>query len=165
MSRNKSSNKSFLQKFCDSSAAKTIGLVSAIVGLLPLGSIPYNQATVTIKQAAPAPLEIASRPGIPLLPRPTSRSTAQSSFGAQSPNVSGVQLDVQMQYAFTTADTPQGSPQHAAFVFPAPSAQTDSTVQVSYGEQSPNVSGVRGSVDVRYGPTTAKGQEKPMEVK
>lgn len=167
MPRNTGSNGSFVQKVCESSPAKTIGLVSAVIGLLlGLGSILHKQQPAgTIKEAAPAVFAAAGGSGTTPLPRSTPRSTVQSSYGVQSPNVSGVQHGVQIQYASAALPMPEGSPEHRLPVVPASSAPTGSTIQISHGAQSPNVSGVRGNVDIRYGAATAASEEKLPETK
>lgn len=137
MARNKGSYRSFLYKVCDSSLAKTVCLVSAVVTLLGLGSIHHKQPAVTI----------------------------QSSSGAQSPNVSGVQHDVQIRYASTAVGMPEGSPQHTSPVAPTFSARAGSTIQISHGAQSPNIDSVGGNVDIRYGPSTAASEQKLAEPK
>jgi len=156
---------SFLQRVCDSSPAKTVGLVSAVIGLFSLGSILHKQPAGLIKETAPAVFTAPGGSGTTPLPRSTPRSTVQSSYGAQSPNVSGVQHGVQIQYASTAVPMPEGSPEHTSPVAPASSAPTGSTVQISHGAQSPNVSGVRGNVDIRYGAATAASEEKLPETK
>lgn len=158
MSRNPGSKKSLLQRVCDSTAARTLGLVSAVVGLLPLGSIPYERAAVTVNGWAPA----AHGSGTAPLPPAARRPTFQLSSGAQSPNVSGVRHGVHILYA-STVGVPEGSPGHTSLVAPSNSVPAGSNVQVSQGAQSPNVSGVRGNVDIRYGSLAAVGPEKLPE--
>lgn len=164
MPRNTSSNKSFLQKVCDSSAAKTISLVSAIIGL-GLGSMFHKQPAGKVKEAAPAVSTAAGGSGATPLPRSTPRSTVQSSSGVQSPNVSGVQHGVQIQYASAAIPAPESAPERTSPVAPASSVPNGSTIQTSHGAQSPNVSGVRGNVDIRYGAATAASEEKLPETK
>jgi hypothetical protein len=161
MPRNRGSNRSLLCKVCDSTAAKLIGLAAAIVSL----SSPHKQPP-GVKEAGLVVLPVAVWSGTNATPthRPTRRSTVQSSSGAQSPNVSGVQHDVKIQYEQSAVVATEGSPQNASPSSPTSSARPGSTIQNSRGAQSPNVSGIGGSVDIRYGSTPSE-KESPRGAK
>lgn len=157
MSRNAGSRKSLLQRTCDSSAAKLLCLISAIIGLFPLGSVPQEHLGGNIEGLVPkvsAPIKST----IPSLPTPTHPTSTQSSFGAQSPNVSGVQHSVRIQYIAPAVGLSEGSAEQAPLAPPASSGRMHSTIQTSHGPQSPNVSDVRGSIDIRYGSATVASQ-------
>jgi hypothetical protein len=164
MSRSARFKKSLLQRVCDSSAAKLLCLISAIFGLLPLGSVPHEQVGTNIEGLAPkvsAPIKsiIASLPG------PTLPASTQSSFGAQSPNVNGVQHSVRIRYIMPGMGVSEGSTEQAPAASPVLSGRTHSTIQTSHGPQSPNVSDVRGSVDIRYGSATVASEGQSSETK
>jgi len=145
------------------------GLVSSILGILAF----LPQPAGTIKDVAPAALVAVGGSSATLLQPhvnnraegtlalPARRSTIQSSSGAQSPNVNGVLHTVHIQYGSTAVEMPEGSTKNSSPVVPALSEPAGSTIQISHGAQSPNVSGVGGDVDIRYGPPSASAEKWP----
>jgi len=120
MLRNRGSNKSFLLKVCDSTPAKTIGLISGILGILALlvGPVFQKQPAEPIKSAASAPTvqhsSGAQSPNVNSVRhdvRVQQGSTIQSSRGAQSPNVNGVGGNVNIRYGSPTATAAQELPE------------------------------------------------------
>ena len=163
--------KSFVTRICDSRLARIAGLVSDLLGIskwlvLVLGIVllprPHKQPVVAGRTAA-AP----SRPAVPAGTSvvttksgvaPTMPPTVfQTSHGAQSPNVSGVQHDVHIQYYSSAPAAPEGESVMAP-VFPTRGV---ATIQISQGTQSPNVSTVSGNVDIRYDSPVPGRSDKP----
>jgi hypothetical protein len=79
--------------------------------------------------------------------------------------VSGVQHDVKIQYEQPAVGATEDLPQNASPSSPASSARPGSTIQTSRGVQSPNVSGVAGTVDIRYGSIPQNEKKLPQGAK
>jgi hypothetical protein len=166
MVRNGSSNRSFLRKVCESTAAKVISLVATIIGVvISLSSIPHKQPSSTNTVSSAVVSGVVTGSTTRLLQVPTHHSTFQSSSGPQSPNVSGVRRNVRIQYGSTDDGPPDPSPKDQLPVVPASSALTGSTTQTSHGLQSPNISGIDGNIDVQYGSAVPASGEKSSETK
>jgi hypothetical protein len=146
--------RSFVRRLYDSTLAKIIFLISAIVTLASL--VPMlNDPPVGISGAAPT-IDRSSAGPLPA----TRRAAVQTSSGVQSPNVNGVQHDVRIQYRSTAVRMPDHSSEKTVRVRPD---RTPSVIQTSYGAQSPNVNGVGGNVDIRFGYPAAESTKKSQE--
>jgi BRCT domain type II-containing protein len=66
-------------------------------------------------------------------------------------------------YGSSATETPSRSLGEASAISPALSKRTVSTAQTSNGAQSPNVAGVDGSVDIRYGSPAPANSETSVE--
>jgi hypothetical protein len=163
MPRNKDSRLSLVSKVCDSPTAKVIGLASGVIGiLLFLGSFLHHQQDGAKNAASlTVPVALLAGPSITPMPRPKPRSVVQSSSGSQSPNISGVQHDVQIQYGGADVGAPDGLSANKQAATSPRAGSASSTIQTSRGAQSPNIANVRGSVDIRYG-AAAPGSEKKL---
>jgi hypothetical protein len=154
MPRNSKKAVSQIKRLLDSPTVRVIGFVSSIVTIATL-----CRYANPIRDAAHAPLVVARERTAPL-PPPTSRSVVQSSTGAQSPNVRGVQRDVKIQYDSNVEAMPEGLAKRTLPAPASPISPTRSTIQTSHGAQSPNVNDVRGNVEIRYGSPPAGSTEK-----
>jgi hypothetical protein len=164
MPRNKDSRLSLARKICNSTTAQVICLVSAIIGLRDLAPFLHHQQDGAKNAvSATVPVTLLSGPSATPTALTTARSPVQTSSGAQSPNVNGVQQDVQIQYGTAGAGTPDGSSVNKQPGTSARSGSASSTIQSSRGAQSPNIANVRGSVDIRYGAATPGSEKKLPE--
>lgn len=165
-------SESLVNRLCDSPLAKMVGLVSGALGIiLFLSSALHRQPADTTKDAAAVATQSpasADRNGaaIPLATRRAAtapHTTIQTSKGSQSPNLSNIKHDVRIQYGSAAMETPKGSPEKVSAASPAHTTGAASTSQTSHGTQSPNVSGVGGSVEIRYGSPAASSEKSAEE--
>jgi hypothetical protein len=162
------------RSFFDSPVARLVYFVSAIVTIFmfvisTVQRQPAGTTNVTLlsKTLSSAPADRIAATTIPPVPRGASvrPTTVQTSRGVQSPNLSNVKQNVNIRYGSTTVtETPEASAKISA-IPPATSTPIASTTQTSYGAQSPNVSGVGGDVDIRYGPLAPGSSGEAVEGK
>ena len=160
---------SLVDRVYDSRGARVLFLVSAIVGIASVAPMLHKRPAGLAKDAAqlttrPSDLPRGSGGTVAAVPRrETARSTLiQISRAAQSPNVNDVKHKVHIEYAPAAITTLPGSARKPSDTSAPPSTSGPSTAQLSYGAQSPNVSGVGGSVDIRYGASVPGDSGKPV---
>jgi hypothetical protein len=107
---------------------------------------PHGKAAATTQaQTAPTP---QPQPVHVQPAHPTGKTAAQSSSGAQSPNLNGVQGNVDIHYG----TSPKASASQPATTLPLkPKVNPNGgVVQSSSGAQSPNISNVGGDLKLNY---------------
>jgi len=145
-----------LQRVCESLPMKIVAIVSALV---TIGTLTHR--LVHHQQSANAPersMTFVSARGPkespvtgPVVQQPlAARFTVQNSYGAQSPNVSDVNRDVHIKYRTQLGEASQKSRANTSVV-PWSPPHEGSVIQTSQDAQSPNITGVGGSVDIQYG--------------
>lgn len=164
MTELKYSKGSFLQRAIDSSAVKLFGVVATVIGLVfTIGPLLHRHAAGTVPQPALAVVMPASRPDVRESPLPVRRSSRQSAFGAQSPNVSDVQHDIKIGYQSNADGVTHASPKKESAIPSKAPGTARSTEQTSFGDQSPNISGVGGSVEIEYNSVSTSTQKSAPE--
>jgi len=160
---------SLVDRVYDSRGARVLFLVSAVVGIVSVAPMRHKLPAGPAKDAAQLTTRPSDRPQrsggtvAVVRRRETARPTLiQISRVAQSPNVNDVKHNVNIEYAPAAMTTLPGSDRKPSATSASPSAPGPSTAQLSYGAQSPNVSGVGGSVDIRYGASAAGDSGKPV---
>jgi hypothetical protein len=151
MLRKTGSVRSLISRICDSPVAKIAGLASAVLTIiLFVGSADRPFTKVTTNSAPVAFLATAGKSNVVASPSDSKQhSHFQSSSAPQSPNISGVRHDVHIRYGPAAASqAPRDSSANGSV--PTSSLSSDSTVQISNGSQSPNVSNTGGNVDIQF---------------
>lgn len=155
--------KASVQKLCNSPIAQLVCLASGVVTLLLFPSALVHELTVEpIRATAPATVAVLEKSGGPRVARPARSATAQSSVRIESPNVSHIRHDVKIQYDSIPAGMSEGSRVNASPDGSTSSAPVASTIR-TYRVQSPDVTDIGGSVDIRYGSPTSAGTDKSPE--
>jgi hypothetical protein len=158
MTKLKYAKESLLRRALDSSPVKLFEVIAAVIGLVfAIGPLLHRQAAGNVQKSSLAVNTPLSRPDVRELPSPVRRPASQTSFGARSPNVRDVQHDVKIRYESGAKGTAGALAWNESAIAPKSPGHTPSIDQTSIGDQSPNVSGVGGSVEIDYNsaPTSA----------
>jgi hypothetical protein len=151
MTKLKHAKESLLRRILDSSAVKLFGVIATVIGLvLAFGSLFHRQTAGNVQNSSLTVNVPSNRPYVRELQPPVRRPVNQSSFGAQSPNVRDVQHDVKIRYESDASGVMRALAARESAIPPKPLGSTRSNDQMSFGDQSPNVSGVGGNVEIDY---------------
>ena len=149
-------------KAADSKLFRTTGVTSHVTSivynLLAIFVLSHAQFAGTPREMPTAAGTVNSGSGAKHLIRPTLPSIGQYSFGAQSPNVRQVQGDVKIRYGSAAEKMPKGSFAGASAAIRVPS-KSNSSVQVSFGDESPNVNSTGGTVEIQYNSAPLPAQQ------
>jgi hypothetical protein len=143
------------KRFFDTPFARAVGFYATVLGCI------FSVPTGTTKKVAPpvpaaAIVEAVSAASVS---GPSEHPTTQTTYRVQSPDISRVTRDVRIKYAADEVELKSLSEKVAA----PPSASASSAhsgTQTTYRIQSPDVSDVRGNVDIEYGHSVGGIAEK-----
>lgn len=153
-----------MRKIHDSNGVTLIYIAAALCAIVGFfRPVLHTHPTATMKAAPAATVAVLGNPAAPQLTRPAAHSVDQSSSRIESPNIKHVKHDVKIQYGSAPAGMLEGSRVNALPVAATSSALIPSTVKTLYRVQSPDISDIGGSVDIRYNSTTTASDEKSPE--